>query len=84
MLGSKLFNEFIKLKRLIVRGSSRSLPKIFNDDRRNIDLNCDVYNLDLIYKNLKKFNPDIIINCIGVVKQKIKKPVPITQVLISL
>tara|TARA_B100001769_G_C21991093_1_gene532680 strand:- start:53 stop:907 length:855 start_codon:yes stop_codon:yes gene_type:complete len=73
MLGSKLFNEFIKLKRLIVRGSSRSLPKIFNDDRRNIDLNCDVYNLDLIYKNLKKFNPDIIINCIGVVKQKIKK-----------
>ena len=73
MLGGKLFNEFIKSKKFIVRGSSRKLPKIFYNFKKNIDLNCDAYNLDLINKNLKKFNPDIIINCIGVVKQKIKK-----------
>ena len=60
MLGSKLFNEFIKSKRLIVRGSSRKLPKIFNDNRNYIDLNSDVYNLDLLNQNLKKFNPFVV------------------------
>ena len=72
MLGSKLFHEFICSKKFKVRGSTRNLPNVFKNSRRNIDFNCDVNNLELLNRNIKKFKPNIIINCIGIIKQKIR------------
>ena len=68
MLGSKLFHEFICSKKFKVRGSTRNLPNVFKNSRRNIDFNCDVNNLELLNRNIKKFKPNIIINCIGITK----------------
>ena len=72
MLGSKLFLEFLK-KKYKVRGSARYIHKEFNKFKSNIDLITDVYDLNKLKKKIKKFNPKIIINCVGVIKQKINK-----------
>ena len=72
MLGSKLFLEFLK-KKYKVRGSARYIHKKFNKFKSNIDLITDVYDLDTLKKKIKKFKPKIIINCVGVIKQKINK-----------
>ncbi len=71
MLGSKLFEEFLNSKHN-VRGSLRVLPKKFLRYKNNIDLNIDVNDIFKLKKIIIKFNPDVIINCIGAIKQKIK------------
>ena len=38
-----------------------------------IDFECDAQNLKLLNNKLKKFKPHLIINCVGLVKQKINK-----------
>ena len=73
MLGNKLFHEFMCSKKFKVRGSTRNLPNLFENFSQNIDLNCDVNNLELLNRNIKKFKPNIIINCIGIIKQKIQR-----------
>ena len=70
MLGSKLFEEFLK-KNYKVRGSTRSIPKKFIKYKANIDLNIDVEDITNLKKKIIKFKPNIIVNCIGVIKQKI-------------
>ena len=72
MLGSKLFLEFIK-KKYKVRGSARYIHKRFNKYKSRVDLITDLYDLDNLKKKIKKFKPKIIINCVGVIKQKINK-----------
>ncbi len=72
MLGSKLFENFLSLKNVKVRGSSRKLPQKYLNLKNKIDLNVDVNNLNLISKIINKFKPNVVINCVGVVKQKIK------------
>jgi len=79
MLGSELFMQFNKIKTNIVRGSARSkdqlMPypfkkvKIYN----NIDFGISAFNFDKVKKKIKEFNPNYLINCIGVIKQKINK-----------
>ncbi len=71
MLGSKLFEEFFNSKHQ-VRGSLRVLPKKFLKYKNNLDLNIDVHDIFKLKKKIIKFNPDVIINCIGAIKQKIK------------
>jgi len=73
MLGSRLFKNFLKLKKYNVRGSLRNYPNSFKKYSKFIDSNCDVNDLNLIKRKLKNFNPDIVINCVGVIKQKINK-----------
>ena len=73
MLGGKLFVEFLKNKNFKVRGSARLLTQQLNEYKKFIDLDCDVKNLELLNKKLTIYKPDIIINCVGVVKQKIGK-----------
>ena len=72
MLGSKLFLEFLK-KKYKVRGSARFINKKFNKYNSHIDLITDVYDLDKLKKKIKIFKPKIIINCVGIIKQKINK-----------
>ena len=70
MLGSKLFQEFLK-KKYEVRGSLRTIPKKFLIHKSNIDSDIDVQNIFKLKKKILKFNPDFIINCTGVIKQKV-------------
>ena len=70
MLGSKLFQEFLK-KKYEVRGSIRTIPKKFLIYKSNIDSNIDVNNMLKLKKKILKFKPDFIINSIGVIKQKV-------------
>ncbi len=72
MLGSKLFLQLLK-KKYKVRGSSRYIHNKFNKYKSHIDLNTDVYDLYDLKKKIEKFKPKIIINCVGVIKQKINK-----------
>lgn len=79
MLGSELFMQFNKIKTNVVRGSARSKDqlilypfkkvKIYN----NIDFNISAFNFDKVKRKIKEFNPDYLINCIGIIKQKINK-----------
>lgn len=73
MLGSKLFLEFLKNPNYEVKGSARKIPKIFLKHKKYIDANCDIQNFELIKKNLIKFHPDVVINCVGIIKQKLSK-----------
>ena len=70
MLGSKLFTEFIK-KKYKVRGSSRYLLKELKKYKSKIDNDVDVQNLYILKNKIIKFKPNIIINCVGAIKQKI-------------
>lgn len=72
MLGSELFVNFIKNKNFIVKGSTRkSSLKVFEKYKRNIDYNVSINNIEKIKKNIFRFKPDYVINCIGFIKQKI-------------
>ena len=75
MLGSKLFENFLKMEKFIIKGSSRDLPKKFKIYKKFIDLDLDINNLDLVKEKIKKFKPNLVINCVGVIKQKIYKDV---------
>ena len=70
MLGSKLFEEF--LKKYKVKGSSRIIPEKFLKYKVHIDSNIDVENI-IKLKKIIKFKPNFIINCVGIIKQKIIK-----------
>jgi len=72
MLGSKLFQEFLK-KNYKVRGYSRTVPKKFLKYKTKIDSNINIENITKLKKKIIKFRPKFIINCIGVIKQKIIK-----------
>ena len=72
MLGSKLFEEFLK-KNYKVRGCSRTIPKKFLKHKAKIDSNMNVENIIKLKEKIFKFKPNVIINCIGVIKQKIIK-----------
>ena len=71
MLGSKLFTEFIKSPKHKIKGSVRKIPKKLKPFSKFIDKNTDVNNIVTVAYNLKKFKPDVVINCVGVIKQKI-------------
>jgi dTDP-4-dehydrorhamnose reductase len=72
MLGSELFINFIKNKNFIVKGSTRkSSLKFFQKYKRNIDYNVSVNDIEKIKKNILRFKPHCVINCVGSIKQKI-------------
>lgn len=81
MLGSHLFLQF-KKNNFIIRGSLRGnkVPKLFKKYSNDIDLNVDIINLSNIKKNLSIYKPNIIINCIGITKQKITKNTPLEEI----
>ena len=56
-----------------VRGSTRIIPKKFKHYQAKIDRNVNVEDTKTLKQKILKFKPNIIINCIGVIKQKIVK-----------
>ncbi len=81
MLGSELFNRFNKNTKINVRGCTRSNYinnfSTFND---KIDYKVSAYDLKTIKSKIKIFQPNYVINCIGLIKQKIKKSIKISDV----
>ncbi len=73
MLGHLLFKESLKSDHLDVYGTVRSTtkPKQFftEDELQAIYTGIDAFNLKSIKELLNVINPDIVINCIGVIKQ---------------
>jgi len=74
MLGSKLFSEFSRNHKYYVRGSIINTNFKFHckNSQNKVDSNILAENIIKIRRVLNFFKPKIIINCIRVVKQKIK------------
>jgi len=73
MLGHTLFKElFNKYSRFFVLGTVRSLKGVSDfftlDERKNIIENVSV-NVNTLLSVMSEYKPDIVINCIGIVKQ---------------
>ena len=72
MLGNAVFRLFAQNPRFLIMGSVRStnmlryLPK---DLHKNVICGVDVENLDSLTGLFAKSRPDVVINCIGLVKQ---------------
>ena len=73
MLGCELFLRFNRDSKYEVRGSTRLISCKQLKNFKNIDFEISAFNLKKIEKKIKIFNPDYVLNCIGFVKQKIKK-----------
>ena len=73
MLGYELFVRFNKTSEYKIKGSTRLNSYKELKKYKNIDFNISAFNLKKIEKKLKEFKPDYVLNCIGFVKQKIKK-----------
>ena len=73
MLGYELFLRFNRASEYEVRGSARLTSCKQLKNFKNIDFEISAFNLKEIEKKIKIFKPDYVLNCIGFVKQKIKK-----------
>lgn len=73
MLGHTLFYELLYNRKFNVRGTVRSLSEVdkhFPEDMlgRVIE-NVDATNINSVEQAVKEFRPDVLINCIGIIKQ---------------
>ena len=71
MLGHTLFNKLLRYELFNVYGTSRSiLPnKAWFTDPSKILSNIDAFNYNSVKQALESIKPDVVINCIGLVKQ---------------
>lgn len=72
MLGNNLFKIFSKNHNFETYGILRNKSKYDNffDDFKNLEEISDIRNSNEIKKIFKKINPDVVINCVGIIKQK--------------
>jgi len=83
MLGHTLFTELSKNNKLIVFGTARRMVDRFSkslstEQLKQIYLDVDVSDFDSVKDVFKKVKPEIVINCVGLIKQKpnSKDPLP--------
>ncbi len=73
MIGHVIFNELIKYPHYDVYGTVRSLNGLHNkypeENLSRIRQHVDAENFDTIMRALASIQPDIVINCIGLIKQ---------------
>lgn len=72
MLGYSLYINLNDYKNLNVIGTARNLlgkELYFNKQKENIILGVDATDIDSIDNAMNSANPDIVINCIGLIKQ---------------
>jgi len=87
MLGHTIFTKLLSLNTLDVYATARSLDGyvgLFSPDYiHRIFVNVDADNFDTIYKTIVTLKPDIVINCIGLIKQKPAANDPIRAITIN-
>jgi dTDP-4-dehydrorhamnose reductase len=82
MLGSELFKRFKENKFFEVRGSTKKNKLlILKKHSKCIDFNISVNNLEDLKKKILNFKPDCVINCVGIIKQKISKKSNVDDIL---
>jgi len=82
MLGNTLLRYFFSQDLYEVYGTARnysSISRLSSRIQRNIFLNIDAENTDHLIKVISVAQPDIIINCVGVVKQLAEAEEPLTS-----
>jgi dTDP-4-dehydrorhamnose reductase len=83
MLGHTLFYELLSNRKFDVRGTVRSLSEIkdyFPSKMiERVIEHVDAYNINSVKRVIDEFNPEIVINCIGLIKQLpvSKEPLPV-------
>jgi dTDP-4-dehydrorhamnose reductase len=86
MLGHTLFAQLSKREDLNVHATVRAhgcLNAIAETLRGKIIANVDADNLDSILKVLAEVKPDVVINCIGIIKQLEAAKDPVTSIAIN-
>lgn len=87
MLGHVLFKELSKINNFSVFGTTRStlgLEAFFsNEELSRIRSNVDADNFDTIIRAFAAIQPDIIINCIGIIKQLPISNDPLTAITVN-
>lgn len=87
MLGHTLFTELNKNKNLDVYGTARSLKNLdkwFRPElRKRIRCNVDADNFDTVIRALAAIQSDIIINCIGLIKQLPSANDPLSAITVN-
>ena len=86
MLGSTLFRYFSSQSGVEVYGTARSfhsvrtLPEALH---AHLKLNVDVENADHLLKAFAEVRPDVVLNCVGIVKQLSEADDPLTAIPIN-
>ena len=88
MLGHKAFLHFSENPNFETFGSIRSafesnnfFSKSYNKQR--IFRNIDVLNIDSVFDLIEKISPDIILNCVGIIKQLKDSKSPLLSIEIN-
>jgi len=72
MLGHTLMLYLLKNKKVELYGTTRKLKLVKNYNKLNCKfIKLDVSNFSNLEKCIKRIKPDYIINCVGIIKQKI-------------
>lgn len=85
MLGHRLWAELSRHYEVwgTIRSSAERLPSISGIDRNRIRGDVDANNFDEVVRALAGVEPDVVINCIGVVKQHPLSSDPLTALEIN-
>lgn len=87
MLGHTLFKHMFKNPNFVVFGTTRNATGLSNyfseDELQNIRENVDADNFDTIIRAIAAIQPDIIINCIGIIKQLPIANDPLTAITVN-
>ena len=85
MLGHTLFTEFIKNKNFEIYGTLRSKNDkgTYFSHSNKIFTEVDIIKPKKIFNIIKSLNPNIIINCIGIIKQLKESKDPILSLEIT-
>ena len=72
MLGYSLFSNLIEHSNLSVFGSVRSITgkeHFFKDSQQQLITNVDAYDISSLQHVIESVKPDVLINCVGLIKQ---------------
>lgn len=87
MLGHALMREFEATSSLEVYGSARELgrlPEYLSADQvKRVFLGVDALDLDSVRRPLNEVRPDIVVNCIGVIKQDPASRDPVNTISVN-
>jgi len=74
LLGNKLFLDFQSKKKYVTLGTCRkkNINLIPNKLKKNIIILNNLYNISKLISVFKKVKPNIVINCLGIIKQSPK------------
>jgi dTDP-4-dehydrorhamnose reductase len=86
MLGHTLLAQFLKRDGFNVRATARNVETLINEGSgasQAIVPNVDANNFESVLKVLADLKPDVVINCIGVIKQLEAAKDPLTSITIN-